>query len=235
LPTGGEVADAAVYPVPDQLHPAVATPRLPGRGGGEILGFDLVRVAAQVTAGAGHMATTAGQAAAGRPLAGRGGGGAWARVAAQVTAGTGHMTTTADQARQVRLLLERGGVDDRSRVTDQQHPGIAVDEGLLPRLREGGTTSPVGDAQVAVEVGEAGDHVSAELEDLGSARQLGPLVADDPAHDPGLGELLLGAQQDRSAQVEDRSGSVGDHAGEPIEPPSHQLSGPSVRPGPAAP
>src|SRR5699024_7179355 len=143
LPTGGEVADAAVYPVPDQLHPAVATPRLPGRGGGEILGFDLVR------------------------------------VAAQVTAGTGHMTATADQARQVRLLLERGGVDDRSRVTDQQHPGIAVDEGLLPRLREGGTTSPVGDAQVAVEVGEAGDHVSAELEDLGSARQLGPLVADD--------------------------------------------------------
>src|SRR5699024_4515595 len=58
LPTRGEVADAAVYPVPDQLHPAVATPRLPGRGGGEILGFDLVRVAAQVTAGTGPHDTT---------------------------------------------------------------------------------------------------------------------------------------------------------------------------------
>src|SRR5699024_12481094 len=126
LPTGGEVADAAVYPVPDQLHPAVATPRLPGRGGGEILGFDLVR------------------------------------VAAQVTAGTGHMTATADQARQVRLLLERGGGDDRSRVTDPQHPGIAVDEGLLPRLRQGGTPPPGRAAPGAGEGGGAGGHVSSE-------------------------------------------------------------------------
>src|SRR5699024_4114629 len=62
LPAGGEVADAAVDPVHHQLHPAVASPSLPGHGAGELLGFDLVRVAAQVATGTGQVATAADQA-----------------------------------------------------------------------------------------------------------------------------------------------------------------------------
>ena len=143
-------------------------------------------------------------------------------IADQVAAGAGKVAAAADQPRQVALLLQRGVVDDRAGVADQQHPGVAVDEGLLARLGEGGAPSPVGDAEVAVQVGEAGEHEAVDLANLGAGGQLGLLVVDPAADDPGAALLLLGAEQDRSAQVEDRCGGLGDiggaHAAEPIDP-----------------
>ena len=53
---GGQVAGVAVDPVADQLDPAVAAPRLPAHVGGQVAGLDLVRVVADVAAGAGDVA-----------------------------------------------------------------------------------------------------------------------------------------------------------------------------------
>src|SRR5690606_12392665 len=54
-PAGGQIAQVAVDPVADQLHPAVAAPRLLGDMGDEVLRLDLPGVVADVAAGAGDV------------------------------------------------------------------------------------------------------------------------------------------------------------------------------------
>ena len=54
-PTGGQVAGVPVDPVPHDLDPAVATACLLAHGLDQLIGLDLVGVAADVTAGPGNM------------------------------------------------------------------------------------------------------------------------------------------------------------------------------------
>ena len=53
------------------------------------------------------------------------------------------------------------------------------------------------DAEVAVQIREAGHDEAVELTNLGTCRQFRALVVDPAADDPGLGEFLLGAEVER--------------------------------------
>src|SRR5690606_13561533 len=88
------------------------------------------------------------------------------RVADEVAAGAGEVPPAADEARQVVLLLQRRVVDDRAGIADEEHAGVPVHDRLLTSFGKGGAPSPVSDPEVAVQVGEAGDDESVDLQHL---------------------------------------------------------------------
>lgn len=100
-------------------------------------------------------------------------------------------------------------------IPDQQHTGVPVRHRLLPGGLQRGAPSPITNPEVAVQVREPRDHVAIDLPDLGAGQQLRPLVPDPTVHHPGLRDLLVGTEQDRTAKVQDRGGANGGaHASE---------------------
>src|SRR4051812_8709429 len=122
------------------------------------------------------------------------------REVADVALGAGDVAAGSDDAGQVLAFVDPAGVGGRPGVAQEQGAGVPVGGGLLllgPLVDRAVRVEP----DVAVRVDEAGQHPALDVLRLVDAAQR-RLVGEAAAHDPGLGPLLVGAEQDASAQVE---------------------------------